>query len=306
MAVNPYTQQTASGYNSSPPSDDGTVSEANRAKYATVKTKLADPVKVLADNIDDAASAAFAKTINTDADESNAIAGSLAFTSSELTVATGAVTVTRTHHSIDTESDAASDDLDTITATSVNTDTILILKAADATRTVVVKDGTGNIKLAGNVDYSMDDDEKRLVLMYDGTSWVELARSSVGLLATQAEMEAGTDTTVSVTPGRQHFHPSAAKGWAEFDNAGVETGTYNVSSVADTGSGKWTVNWDTDFSAATYCCVSSILSSSDTIAFPQLQTRGVGSVIVKSIDNTGSATESNVTGANVVAFGDHA
>ena len=59
MAFNPYTEQSASGYNSTPPSDDGTASAANRVKYATVKDKLADPVKNLADAIDDATATAF-------------------------------------------------------------------------------------------------------------------------------------------------------------------------------------------------------------------------------------------------------
>jgi hypothetical protein len=46
-----YTTQSSSGYNSSPPSDDGTTSEANKVKWATTKTKLADPIKTLADAI---------------------------------------------------------------------------------------------------------------------------------------------------------------------------------------------------------------------------------------------------------------
>lgn len=46
-----YSTNAASGYNATPPSDDGTVSESNKVKYSTVKTKLADPVKDLADTI---------------------------------------------------------------------------------------------------------------------------------------------------------------------------------------------------------------------------------------------------------------
>ena len=46
-----YSTNSASGYNATPPADDGTVSEANKVKYSTVKTKLADPAKTLADDI---------------------------------------------------------------------------------------------------------------------------------------------------------------------------------------------------------------------------------------------------------------
>ena len=49
-----YSSQSASGYNSVPPADDGTVSESNKGKYSTIKTKLADPVKTLADAINTA------------------------------------------------------------------------------------------------------------------------------------------------------------------------------------------------------------------------------------------------------------
>lgn len=46
-----YSSNTISGYNSVPPADDGTVSEANKVKWDTVKTKLSDPVKTLAETI---------------------------------------------------------------------------------------------------------------------------------------------------------------------------------------------------------------------------------------------------------------
>ena len=46
-----YSSNTASGYNSTPPPDDGTVSEANKGKWSTIKTKLSDPIKTLAESI---------------------------------------------------------------------------------------------------------------------------------------------------------------------------------------------------------------------------------------------------------------
>jgi hypothetical protein len=46
-----YLTNAASGYNATPPADDGTVSEANKVKWATIKTKLTDPAKTLADDI---------------------------------------------------------------------------------------------------------------------------------------------------------------------------------------------------------------------------------------------------------------
>jgi hypothetical protein len=70
-------------------------------------------------------------------------------------------------------------------------------------------------------------------------------------VATQAEQETGTATDRIVSPGRQHFHPSAAKAWVRWDNAGTRDTSYNVSSITDNANGDWTVNFTTAFSAAT-------------------------------------------------------
>lgn len=49
-----YPTQSISGYNASPPVDDGTQVEANKIKWVTHKDKLTDPVKTLAEAIDTA------------------------------------------------------------------------------------------------------------------------------------------------------------------------------------------------------------------------------------------------------------
>ena len=95
-----------------------------------------------------------------------------------LTIATGSITTTGTYHTVDTESAAASDDLDTIVA---GTDgQFLILQAEDGARTVVAKDGTGNLQLAG--DFSLDNAQDTLTLIYSAalTAWVEISRSDNG------------------------------------------------------------------------------------------------------------------------------
>lgn len=90
---------------------------------------------------------------------------------STLTIAAGVVTITRSHHVIDTEAAAASDDLDTING-GVNGDLLFIRPVSDA-RTVVVKDGTGNIQLPAG-DLTLDDDEDGVMLIYDGTNWMQV------------------------------------------------------------------------------------------------------------------------------------
>ncbi len=97
---------------------------------------------------------------------------------SELTIASDAVTVTGGYHRIDTEGDAASDDLSTING---GVDGMrLVIRAENAARTVVVKDGVGNIQCAG--DFSLDNTQDTMELIYDNTltAWLEVGRSDNG------------------------------------------------------------------------------------------------------------------------------
>lgn len=91
----------------------------------------------------------------------------------ELTIAAGVVTATRNYHPIDTEGAAATDDLTTINGG--YTGQILVLRAANSSRDVVCKDGTGNLQLAG--DFTLTNIQDRIVLLFDGSNWVELSRS---------------------------------------------------------------------------------------------------------------------------------
>ena len=98
-------------------------------------------------------------------------------TPTELTISTGAITATKSYHTVEVEGGAAaSDDLDTINGGVIGM--VIILQAAHADRTVVVKDGTGNLKLAG--DFSLDNTEDTIQLIYNGSNWCEITRSNNG------------------------------------------------------------------------------------------------------------------------------
>ena len=76
-----------------------------------------------------------------------------------------------------------------------------------------------------------------------------------GTAATQADQETATSTVTYVSPGRQQYHPSAAKAWVRYaHSAGTPTITasYNVTSLTDNGSGDTTINFTTAFSSASY------------------------------------------------------
>lgn len=63
---NPYTSQAISGYNASPPPDDGSQTSANTVRWATHKSKLADPIKTLSEAINSELILAFGKIFGTD------------------------------------------------------------------------------------------------------------------------------------------------------------------------------------------------------------------------------------------------
>lgn len=96
--------------------------------------------------------------------------------STELTLASDAITPTKILHSVDTQADAAADDLVTITADAAKVGRLLILRCENAARVVTIK-STGNIKLKdGNL--VLDDVEKFVVLMqHSTTAWVALDKN---------------------------------------------------------------------------------------------------------------------------------
>lgn len=102
-------------------------------------------------------------------------------TLTELTIATGVITVANGDaYRVDTQSDDASDDLDTINGGYEGK--TVILRAENDARDVVVKNGTGNILLDGGVDFTMDNSRDIIVLRYNSTvnRWLEVSRSNNG------------------------------------------------------------------------------------------------------------------------------
>jgi len=97
--------------------------------------------------------------------------------SSELTISGGVITVTGRNNVVDTEGDAANDDLDTINGG--ENGMIITLRAADSARTVTVKHLTvpaGNIQCG--TDFGLDNEADRITLQYCAkySVWVCLNR----------------------------------------------------------------------------------------------------------------------------------
>ena len=89
-------------------------------------------------------------------------------TAVELTIATGAVTKTKAHHTIDTEANAATDDLTTILGGAEGE--VIFIRAEDAARVVTVKNGATADLIACGTDIVLSTTEY-LVLMRGLTTW---------------------------------------------------------------------------------------------------------------------------------------
>ncbi|KKM75741.1 hypothetical protein LCGC14_1387150, partial [marine sediment metagenome] len=195
MADNPFTPPSISGYNTSPPADDGTVSSANKLGWSKHKDKLTDPIKTLIETTITNNTTAFGKVINTDADQNNAMAGSLAFTPSTLTIASGSVEAKRANHLIAAQT-STTDDLANITTASVSDFTRLFIKP-DSGDTITVKDtatGAGEIHLQNNADFVMSGNMS-LLLERRGADWYELSRDEPilpAILQYQEQQTSGT------------------------------------------------------------------------------------------------------------------
>ena len=140
-----------------------------------------------------------------------------------------------------------------------------------------------------------------------------LSWTSSGTAASQAEMETATDTTKFVSPGRSHFHPGVAKVWANIDGEGTVavTSDYGISGIVDNGTGDYTINFDTNFSSATYAVITGqeefATGSSDSLTTFSLKSGGqsVSSVQLFSKRFAGSNSQDiDADPCFVACFGD--
>ncbi len=99
-------------------------------------------------------------------------------TPTELTISGGAISVTKSYHKVDTEADAATDDLVTINGGNVGDR--IVLSSTSSARAITLKDITsgGNLQIAG--DFSLGNPADTIELIFDGFNWLEISRSNNG------------------------------------------------------------------------------------------------------------------------------
>lgn len=137
------------------------------------------------------------------------------------------------------------------------TETVTNSKLHQLVESAVISVGAKGTFLAGDSSGALTElavGANDQVLTADSAQALGVKWATPASAATQAELEAASITTAYSSPGRQHYHPSAAKAWVSFNGTGTVAirASYNVSSITDNGTGDYTINFTTAFSSSNY------------------------------------------------------
>lgn len=236
--ASPYTSVTVNNYNANPPSDDGSESPENRVNWSTIKSKLADTLKVAVDSIDDNVLAAFAKILGAGDVVSTAITYEVAASNQGDLIRTTASAVTIT----------------TPDATVVGSPfSFGLLNSASGSITL---DGNGSQTVNGSSSITVPSGDGYMVFT-DGSNWFVIGRKTGVLPRGYIDgclLSNGTDTTndINIAPGEcrdstnavdiavaamsgkqldANWAPGAAAGMRN-SAAGITNATYHIYAVA--------------------------------------------------------------------------
>jgi hypothetical protein len=195
MAI--YTSQTISGYNSSPPPDDGSQTGANRTTWSGVKTKLSDPVKTLAEAINTELVAFAGRYIGADlVSKAATFAVATSDTGKMFLCGTGSYTVD-------------------LPAASTAGEGFIVGFMNTGSSTIITIDAAGADLINGAATYTLESQYASIWLISDASNWYSLA---IGLpVASDANVLNGAQESKAVTPA------GLAQIWAKLQTATATT-----------------------------------------------------------------------------------
>jgi hypothetical protein len=148
-----------------------------------------------------------------------------------LTIASGAITVSQTRNNITNEASAATDDLDTINGGNVG-DVITLLNA-NASQSTTIRHNTGNVRLVGQRDRVLHGTADQIVLMWTGSFWIEYA-SEIYQPMSHPRVKNSWRIRANATGFTGIGVTSANIGAGAFTNANDSVGTFVQQAVAAT------------------------------------------------------------------------
>ena len=203
-------------------------------------------------------------------------------------------------HLVDGGIDAAHLASSSVTTAKINDNAATLAKLSDGTQGGILYYASGGAptELAAGTDGYF------LKTQGGSANPVWAASSSGPSQADQAALEGETNEDTYAPPDLIKHSPGVAKVYVKFNASGTIQGTaYNTTSVADNGTGDWTVTIATDFSSANWACSCTIetpFTRSANIASSGGQ--AAGTLQVRSTDNNG--TMSDGVYMHVIGLGD--
>ena len=180
---------------------------------------------------------------------------------------------------------------------------------------IITHDGTALILLSGANETTYAGVVKRFrneaAADASGANWREVSR---GAIATQTQMEAGTEIGATVVVGRQHYHPGHPKWWGFVTVSGaVPTlqSSYNLTSITDTGTGILTATIANDLSSVNWAPFVSVQWTATTPGDTQCFTTGIrsgtiaaGTVAFDCYDQAAGQTYADPASWSIFGLGD--
>lgn len=126
-------------------------------------------------------------------------------------------------------------------------------------------------------------------------------------LATQAEVNTGTDTTRVITPATAKAASWAADAWVSFAGAtGTIYGSYNVTSITRNSTGDYTINFTSALPTTNYAAVGMVRATGSNTQVVQAKNGGTYSTTALQVvvyENTATPALQDPDRVNIVIFG---
>lgn len=181
---------------------------------------------------------------------------------------------------------------------------------------LVRSDGTGKGVQASGITVDDSNNLTGVGTINTYTIGAAASTSAAGIIeiATDAEVNTGSSTTLALTPSNAKTHQAVAKMWNNASDSGTVSSTdgYNVSSMTDHGTGDYTTTFTTALGNASYSNLAWGTAGASGFVFPWYQTsanKATSSVRFGwyyMTDLLGGGTLRNATISNYAIFGDSA
>lgn len=278
-----YPSVSVSGFNASPPPDNGSTGADNQIGWSKHIGKIGTPLKTAIEAVNSALVTALDQSTRLIFVSDSTIAGDHNRTVQISSAVTSSITVSL--------GDAATMAAGYTVSVANQSAVACVVGRASGGDTINGTAGDVAIAPLDAMTFRVNSAE---------TGYLILSRSAAA--AGKADQEAATSASLVVTPSQQHSHPSAAKAWCVANTSGSILASYNITGVTDGGAGLLTITLDTDFSSANWAALVTAFASTATDSSVEVSAQAAGTVNIRYKGAGGVLDPS--TGYLFAGFGD--